>query len=365
MDTRFPNQQIPENHGPADLRSGKLALTALPPTSDDRAIWDIWLSLYHFACVTVAIEVGTFAAISDEALTTETLAAKLDLDVRALTIHLGLLAGLGLVERREEHWRATATARTWLHPEGQGFFGPLFVRFRQSQPLHDQLKATLKTGGHAGQHVSSLAEWERGEMPQEMADHITAFMNAHSIASSKANAMQPVYGSVSSLLDVGGGSGIFSIEVTRAWPNLRATVMEIESVANAAQHYIDASGVADRVSTRTVDMFRHDWPTKFDAHFFSNIFHDWSNDTCCLLAGKSFAALPPGGTILLHEMLMDDDGCVPLTTASFSMLMLLGTKGRQYKLAELRGFLESAGFTDVEAVRTGGGYYSLVTARKP
>jgi 3-hydroxy-5-methyl-1-naphthoate 3-O-methyltransferase len=112
-------------------------------------------------------------------------------------------------------------------------------------------------------------------------------------------------------------------------------------------------------------MFTHDWPQGHDAHFFSNIFHDWSDETCCLLARKSFAALPSGGTIMLHEMLMDDDGCGPLTTAAFSVLMLLGTKGRQYTLPELKSFLEDAGFVGVEAATTGGGYYSLVTATKP
>ena len=68
---------------------------------------------------------------------------------------------------------------------------------------------------------------------------------------------------------------------------------------------------------------------------------------------------------MLHEILMDDDGCGPPAAAAFSLLMLMGTKGRQYSLAELRGFLESAGFVDIEAAQTGGGYYSLVVARKP
>ncbi len=340
-------------------------MSALPPTSDDRALWDIWLTAYQFPCVTLADEIGTFALLSAEALTTDALAARLGVDARALAIHLGVLGGLGLVDRHEGRWRATALARTWLHPDGRGYVGPLFAGYRQSLPLHEQMKATLKTGERAEGHRSSLAEWERGELPQEMANQITAFMNAHSVAAAKANAMQPVLGGVKSLLDVGGGSGIFAIEAARAWPALRATVMEIETVANAAQRYIDASDVSDRVGTQRVDMFRQDWPAGHDAHFFSNIFHDWSDETCRLLAGKSFAALPSGGMIMLHEMLMDDDGCGPLATASFSMLMLLGTKGRQYALGELRGFLEGAGFRGVEAARTGGGYYSLITARKP
>jgi acetylserotonin N-methyltransferase len=84
-----------------------------------------------------------------------------------------------------------------------------------------------------------------------------------------------------------------------------------------------------------------------------------------LLAAKSFAALPSGGRIFLSEILMDDDGTGPWHAASFSLLMLVGTLGKQYSLPEFRDILESAGFTDVDAVRTGGGYYSLVSARKP
>jgi acetylserotonin N-methyltransferase len=141
--------------------------------------------------------------------------------------------------------------------------------------------------------------------------------------------------------------------------------MEIAAVCVEAQRYIAASGQAERIHTQTVNMFTQAWPTGHDVHFLSNILHDWSDDTCRLLVKKSFDALPSGGRIVLHEMLMNDDGCSPLPAAAFSLLMLLGTRGRQYSLPELRGFLEPAGFTDVEAFSTGGGYYSLVIARKP
>ncbi len=339
-------------------------MSTLPVNVDDRIVWDTWLSLFRFPVVSVADEVGTFAAISGCAKDTAELAAELQVDARALGIHLAMLAALGFVEKRGGRWRSTAVARCWLHPEAQGYAGPLLHRFKENQPFHAQLLQTLRTGGKAEQYASVAEEWERGEMPPDLARMITAFMNAHSRAAALAVSQQPLFGSVRSLLDVGGGSGIFSIELARAVAGISATVLEIDTICAEADRYIAAAGVAGRVKTQPLNMFTQDWPHGHDAHFFSNIFHDWSDETCRLLARKSFESLQPGGRILLHEILMDDDGCGPLVAAAFSLLMLIGTRGRQYSLPELRTFLEAAGFVDIEAARTGGGYYSLVSARK-
>jgi 3-hydroxy-5-methyl-1-naphthoate 3-O-methyltransferase len=336
----------------------------LPVTTDDRLIWDTWLASYRLPVLSVADEVGTFSALTARALTTTELAQSINVDARAIGSHLGLLAALGFVERREGRWRATAAARTWLHPAAEGYVGPLLQGFRASQPLHAQLLATLRPDAQATSHGSSVAEWERGEMPADLAQRITAFMNAHSRAAARGAARQELFADVRRVLDVGGGSAVFAIEIAKAWPALSATVMEIAAVCAEADRYIAAANVADRVRTEAVNMFTQPWPTGHDVHFLSNIFHDWSDDTCRMLARQSFKALPRGGRIVLHEMLMDDDGCGPLASAAFSLLMLLGTRGRQYTQAELREFLESAGFSGVEAFSTGGGYYSFVVARK-
>jgi O-methyltransferase len=340
-------------------------MSTLPATMDDRLVWDTWLAVYRLPVLTVADEAGTFVALAERPLTTQELAARIDVDARALLIHLGLLAALGFVERRDGRWRATAATRTWLHPDAQGYCGPLLASFKMTQPLHAQLLKTLRPSVQAVASASAAAEWERGEMSAELAQRITAYMNAHSRAAAKAVAVQPLFADARSLLDVGGGSAIFAIELARERPALRATVMEIAAVCAEADGYIAAAGQAGRVSTQSLNMFTQPWPTGHDVHFLSNIFHDWSDETCLLLARKSFAALPSGGRIVLHEMLIDDDGCGPLPAAAFSLLMLLGTRGRQYSLPELRGILGAAGFTDVEAATTGGGYYSLVVARKP
>jgi acetylserotonin N-methyltransferase len=190
-------------------------------------------------------------------------------------------------------------------------------------------------------------------------------MHAHSQAPALGAAAQAAFGSLKSLMDVGCGSGVYGIEIARAHPGLKVTLLDLREMTIEARKFIDRAGMGKQVTTVGVNMFTEDWPRGHDGHFFSNVFHDWSDETCRLLARKSFESLPGGGRIFLNEILMDDEHTGPFPAAAFSLLMLVGTLGKQYSLAEFRDILGSAGFVDVEAARTGGGYYSLVSARKP
>ena len=73
----------------------------LPPTNDDRLIWDIWESQFRLPACTVADELGIFRALGDAPLTTDQLAGGLGLEWHALGIRLAALASTDLIEKRE------------------------------------------------------------------------------------------------------------------------------------------------------------------------------------------------------------------------------------------------------------------------
>jgi 3-hydroxy-5-methyl-1-naphthoate 3-O-methyltransferase len=341
-------------------------MSALPPTIDDTAMWDAWQSQFRLPILNTNIEVGTFRALSSGAFSTEELAVALEVDARALAMHLAALCSMGFVEKRLGKWRATHVARTWLHPDAKGYWGHFFGQIDRNEHLRGRLLETLRTGKRPEEGTDQRpAGWEAGTMPQEVAENIARFMHAHSQAPALGAARQPVFGELTHLMDVGCGSGVYGIEIARANPGLEVTLMDLKEVAAEAAKYVAAEGMESRIRTAGVNMFEQEWPQGPDGHLFCNVFHDWSDETNRDLARRSFDALPSGGRIFLHEILMDDDYTGPFPAASFSLLMLIGTLGKQYSLAEFREILESAGFVDVEAQRTGGGYYSLVSARKP
>jgi acetylserotonin N-methyltransferase len=337
------------------------------PSAGDMPIWDLWMSQHYLPAVSAAGDVGLWEKLGDRALAIEPLAAELEVHPVALGVVLSLLCAMGFVVRREGRYSLTQVARTYLDPASPYFWGPVLFRDARSHPAHEQLVELLRkpmtVAGDAAEG-SSAAGWESGQMGLEQAQRITAFMHAHSLVVATGAARTQAFDGVTRLLDVGGGSGVYAIAAAQRHAGLRATIMDLSAVCQAAQRFIDEGGVTDRVDTLAVDMWREAWPEGYDALFFSNIFHDWNVDQNIELARKAFAVLPSGGRIILHEQLLNDTQDGPLATASFSVLMLRGTFGKQYSLPEFRDILGSVGFADIDA-RHSCGYFSVVTAVKP
>jgi hypothetical protein len=347
------------------------------PSSPDRAMWDIWLSMNQLPALAVADELGMFVALGSAPATTVETAQNLGLNGRATDVVLRMLAALGLLALRDGRYELTDVARTYLLPESPYYWGPLLRTIGIVPQQHEALIRALRAPDDRSATVGIVSRgiqgdsgeqpvdgWERGHIDRAQAEVITQLMHCHSLPASVGVARNGGLQGVSRFLDVGGGSGCFSIALAQQFASVRCTVMELPAVCDAARGYIVAGGVADRVDTVAVDMFRHAWPRGYDAMFFSNIFHDWDADTNLFLAQRAFEALPSGGRIVLHEMLLAEDGSGPITTASFSMLMLFGTQGHQYTFGELRRILTSAGFGDIDSRETYG-YYSVVSGRKP
>ena len=338
------------------------------PTRDDKPLWDVWLSMLWLPAVTAADELKIFDSLAERPATIAELAGRMDLDTRALAAVLPLLAAQGFLCAHEGRFSVSETTRNFMVHSSPFYWGAVLVgQPRQNPPHADMCKALAANKARAPEESGDkppVESWESGQLGLERARGIAAFMQSHSLPAATGIARNGDFKGVSRMLDVGGGSGCFSIALAQTHPNLRCTVMDLPAMCEVAREHVAAGEVADRVDARSVDMFREDWPRGYDAAFFSNIFHDWSFETCAQLAANAFKALPSGGRIYLHEMLMEDGGTSPVTTAAFSVLMMLRTRGQQFTFTQLRKLLQDAGFVDVDVTATYA-YYSLIRARKP
>lgn len=345
-------------------------MNLVPPNCDDRAIWDIWLSSVWMPALTVASELGVYEALEEAPTTSVVLARRLELKPQGTETLLRMLVALGLLAVHDGQYQLTAVAHNYLLRDSPFYWGHVWSLSIDMSSNHARLrealviKPAIPSAAAAPTADMTVEAWESGQIDDEQAGRIARFMHSHSMAAAVGLARDVSFDGVTRLLDVGGGSGCFSIALAQRYTDLRCTIMELPAMCRWAQKYIDDAGLGNRIDTRNVDMFRDAWPLGYDAMFFSNIFHDWSFETCAQLAASAYAALPKRGRIYLHEMLLDDTGTAPRTAAAFSVLMLIGTRGQQFRFVELQRLLEEAGFVDV-SVTPAHGYHSLVSGRKP
>jgi hypothetical protein len=156
----------------------------------------------------------------------------------------------------------------------------------------------------------------------------------------------------SCLLDIGGGTGLYSIAFLQRYPQLRAIILDSPAVLKVAAEFAESYGFADRLTCQAGDMFKDPLPSDCDAMLLSNVLHDWDVPECRQLVAKAAAALPSGGRLLIHDAFLHDDLSGPLYPALFSVALMIMTEGRNYSGAEYASWMRAAGLTPAQPIST-------------
>jgi 2-hydroxy-4-(methylsulfanyl)butanoate S-methyltransferase len=108
------------------------------------------------------------------------------------------------------------------------------------------------------------------------------------------------------LLDVGGGSGAYSIAFCAANPQLSATILDFPQTVDTAKRYAREAGLADRITNLAGNAATVDWPGGHDVILMSYVWSAVGEADIAVLARRAVAALPPGGLLLVHDFMVDN-----------------------------------------------------------
>jgi cyclopropane fatty-acyl-phospholipid synthase-like methyltransferase len=313
----------------------------------------------------VADEIGLFERLHSNPSSTDDVAQHYGMSPHAAEALLGVLASKGHLVQHKGLFHLTESSREFLLPGSPYYCGAALALRRQRPIDHTIIKEILfRKRSDASPVLFDTEMWQDSEAHIERHKASTASMHALFFPTAMAVAKHGDFQGVRSLLDVAGGSGCFCIALAMRYPNLRLTVMELPAICALVKEYAQNFGVRDRIETSAGDMFKTPFPQEHDAHFYSNVFHDWDAEKCRFLAAKSFDALPSGGRIYLHESLLNDTRDGPPLLSLYSMNMARVTEyGKQYSAADFEQFLLDAGFTGVRVTQTYS-IFSLVSAYK-
>ncbi len=168
------------------------------------------------------------------------------------------------------------------------------------------------------------------------------------------------------LLDLGGGSGAYSINAVKTFEGLRATVLDLPPVTVVTQEYLEQNGVSDLVDTVGGDFIADPLPTGCDVAVMASNLPIYDAERIQLVVQKTFDALEPGGEMHLVGETLNADGVGPVDAAMWGMAeVLYGSGGRAHTSTECIGYFESAGFADVHNVEFIRGTLTRTVGTKP
>ncbi len=311
------------------------------PATDRRALSAVAYGFIASKALFAALEVDLFSSLADGPRTAGDLAEHTGIAPNRMRTLLRALAAVGLVVPGDGGYaNAPASTRYLVRRDGQelGEYFRLQVG-RQIYPALVHLDAGLAgTGGAFDTLAGLMAD------PEEARTFTTA-QHAGSLAAARVLAARLDLGRARSLLDVGGGSGAFSIALCAADSELRATVLDLPAVLTVAADECAAAGLADRIALLPGDATTTEWPGGQDVVLMSYLLSALDDEQVDVVLAKAAGCLVPGGQLVVHDFVLDDDGAGPPFAALWFLQYLAYQPGAvSFSAAELGQRLCAAGF---------------------
>lgn len=152
------------------------------------------------------------------------------------------------------------------------------------------------------------------------------------------------------LVDVGGGHGLYSLELLKANPGLRATILDRAPALEVAAEYAAAAELAERVELVCCDAHSVHLDDAPDVVLLANLLHDYDAQDAERLTHHFAHIVSPGGRVLVLDSLLESIGKGmppvskgPRPVAAYSALLFSICEGRCYRRDEVEDWLAGAG----------------------
>ena len=325
--------------------------------SSSADILDIAYRFRQARVLLTAFELGVFSDLAGTQKTAPEIAGKLLTNVRATDRLLDALCAMELLKKKNNRFSNTRLAARFLVKGKPDYLAGLMHTAHLWKTW-----STLTDAVRAGTSVAAHGVVNNGGMSWVEAFIAAMHMRAYKTAPSLIKLID--LKGVRRVLDLGGGSGAYSMAFVRARKDIRAVVFDLPTVTPLTRKFVGSSEGSDRIQTvdgdYTVDSVGHG----YDVVFLSAIIHSNSVDINKMLMRKAFEGLNPNGQVVVQDHIMSEDRTEPLAGALFSLNMLVGTKaGDTFTESEIRSWMEEAGFRKIQRKNNPAGP-GLIVGRK-
>lgn len=330
--------------------------TPLNPSSILQTAFGFWGS----KVLLTAVELGVFTTLGDRRLTGAELGKELRLHARANPDFFDALVAMKFLDRKgdgpESLYCNTPEGAMFLDAASPRYIGGILVMLNARLfKFWNDLPEALRTG----RPQNEIKHGQKGMFEELYSDlpRLEQFMGAMTGVSRlnfETFAEKFNFSKFRTLCDVGGATGLLSIEVAKRHPHLSCTSFDLPVVEPIAKKHIAAAGLDHRVRTASGDFFKDRLPNA-DLITMGMILHDWNLEKKLHLIRSAYEALPPGGALVAIEALIDDARRENVQGLLMSLNMLIEFGDAfDYSGADFRRWCSEAGFTQFEIIHLAG-----------
>ena len=302
-----------------------------------------------------AIELDLFSKISQGAHTIPELGKSLDLPSSVADKLVTACTALGLIEKRNSAYYNSPEVDRYLVRGKERFYGDfLLFQARSEYDTWKNMTPALR------QPVSPTGLYHTMMQDPEIARGITVAGYNSSIAAGRKLAREFDFSPYSLFLDLGGGSGCYSIPACERHRGLRANVTEV------AEEFIAKAGLSDRISTQAGDFSADELPGGADLVGIIGNLHAYSPDETESVIKRAFQAVDPGGSLIVIDYMLNNERTGPLESALRHFeSAAYSSKGWVKTPAEISEYMRRAGAIDIQTRDFIPGSLGLVTGKRP
>ncbi|WP_433873166.1 methyltransferase [Saccharopolyspora sp. CA-218241] len=212
-----------------------------------------------------------------------------------------------------------ALLRAWLDADGPG----LKMDLAYGGMLH-----AVRTGRSAYGAVHGTDFWSDYRADERLRLFFGATMAGFSWQTGPEVAAGYDWGPVSSVLDVGGGTGALLGAVLTAHPHLTGAVLDLPEVRPEAEQYLAGAGLADRAAF-VGGSFLEPLPPGYDVLLVSRVLTDWPDDDATRILRRCADAVSGDGRVVVVEVLAGAEHAKNNASFDLQSLTLLGGRERR------------------------------------
>lgn len=303
-----------------------------------------------------AVEFGLFTKLGTERKAGDELGFELGLHPRGIADFLDALVAMRFLDREgdgpDSRYLNTTAGLLYLDKNSPRYVGGILemlnVRlFRFWNDLPEALR-TGKPQNETKHGQKGIFEELYAELPK--LEQFLGAMTGLSRINFEAFAERFDLSQYKTLCDVGGATGLLSIEAAKRHSHLRCISFDLPPVEPIAKRSIAAAGLSERISTAAGDFFKDPLP-EADVITMGMILHDWNLEKKMHLIRAAYDALPEGGALVAIEALIDDARRENVLGLLMSLNMLIEFGDAfDYTGADFRKWCSDAGFTRFEVI---------------